>query len=114
MIQTRFFRAIAEKRKRCSLSVLEKRETINNDDNIPKTKKINIAKFEIPPITLKNIKMEYLPQNTTSELQPLDQDIIRSFKMHYRKEVVRRLHVESQTATTIDVLQALWMNLTVQ
>ncbi|CAB3249172.1 unnamed protein product [Arctia plantaginis] len=64
---------------------------------------------EIP--NLKNIKIKYLPPNTTSKLQPLDQGIIQSFKMHYRKEVVRRFlaDVERQTPTTIDVLQAMWM-----
>ncbi|CAH0731050.1 unnamed protein product, partial [Brenthis ino] len=67
------------------------------------------AHGEIP--NLKNIKIKYLPPNTTSKLQPLDQGIIQSFKMHYRKEVVRRFlaDVERQTPTTIDVLQAMWM-----
>lgn len=67
------------------------------------------AHGEVP--NLKNIKIKYLPPNTTSKLQPLDQGIIQSFKMQYRKEVVRRFlaDVERQTPTTIDVLQAMWM-----
>ncbi|XP_013164004.1 PREDICTED: tigger transposable element-derived protein 6-like isoform X2 [Papilio xuthus] len=66
------------------------------------------AHGEIPK--LKNIKIKYLPPNTTSKLQPLDQGIIQSFKMHYGKEIVRRFlaDLERQTPTTIDVLQAMW------
>lgn len=67
------------------------------------------AHGDIPPLT--NIKIKYLPANTTSKLQPLDQGIIQSFKMHYRKEVVRRYlaDIEHQSPTLIDVLQAMWM-----
>jgi hypothetical protein len=36
-----------------------------------------------------NIKVLYLPKNTTSKIQPLDQGIISSLKRHYRKELVK-------------------------
>ena len=38
---------------------------------------------------LDHIKLLYLPANTTSKLQPLDQGVINNFKVYYRKEVVQ-------------------------
>lgn len=44
-------------------------------------------------LILSNIKMEFLPPNTTSLIQPLDQGIIHSFKSYYRQNIVcNRLH----------------------
>lgn len=60
---------------------------------------------------LKNVKVEFLPPNTTSKLQPLDQGVIKNFKVLYRKEVVRQfLHdLEDKNPTKISVLDAMWM-----
>ena len=40
---------------------------------------------------LTNIKVKFLPKNTTSVLQSLDQGIIRSFKAHYEKAFINNL-----------------------
>lgn len=61
---------------------------------------------------LKAVKVKFLPPNTTSKLQPLDQGIIKNFKSAYRKEVVRKLitDMEQQSAlSTINVLHAIRM-----
>lgn len=38
-----------------------------------------------PDILLSNVTLSFLSPNTTSHCQPLDQGIIQSFKLHYRK-----------------------------
>jgi hypothetical protein len=51
------------------------------------------------------IKVSYLPKNTTSRIQPLDQGIISVFKQNYRREFIRAV-VESST-TLQDFLKTL-------
>lgn len=40
---------------------------------------------------LTNIRIEFLPPNSTSVIQPMDQGVIRSFKAHYRKQLILML-----------------------
>lgn len=60
---------------------------------------------------LSNITVHFLPPNTTSKLQPLDQGIIKNFKVNYRKEVVRQFltDLDRNVPTKINVLDAMWM-----
>ena len=37
------------------------------------------------------IRVSYLPKNTTSKIQPLDQGIISTFKMLYRRELMKKI-----------------------
>ncbi|GBO16140.1 hypothetical protein AVEN_97516-1 [Araneus ventricosus] len=45
---------------------------------------------EINP-KLKNVTVFHLPPNTASKLQPLDQRVIKNFKIHYCKRIVRKV-----------------------
>ena len=44
-----------------------------------------------PSVSDLNVQLVFLPPNTISVLQPMDQAVIRSLKAHYRGRVVRRL-----------------------
>ena len=61
-----------------------------------------------------NIKIVFLPANTTSVLQPLDLGIIKNFKVHYRKLLLRYIVARIETCSSasellksVDVLQAI-------
>ena len=69
-----------------------------------------------PPHTyidnLKAIKLYFLPPNTTSKTQPMDQGVIRLLKAKYRKNVVWKIipSVEKKkTRLKISLLQGMQM-----
>ncbi len=43
-----------------------------------------------------NIELFYFPLNVTSLIQPLDQGIIKNFKVFYKKELLRKLLFEME------------------
>lgn len=57
-------------------------------------------------VLLKNIKVVYLPANTTALIQPCDQGIIRTLKAYYRREMRSRLlsDMEENQAITANQL----------
>ena len=59
---------------------------------------------------LTNVQLVFLPSNTTSVLQLINQGVIRSLKAHYRGRVVRRLCRaldKTKTLPNISILQAM-------
>ena len=65
-------------------------------------------------LSLSNIRLAFLPANTTSVLQPMDQGIIRSFKCRYRRllheHVIRQLECDpdmTRSQVKIDLLLAM-------
>lgn len=62
-----------------------------------------------PAITdLQNIELCFLPANTTSVLQPMDQSVIKSLKSHYRRRLLMGL-VESNGNFKVTILDAVQM-----
>lgn len=55
-----------------------------------------------PAIELENIKLKFFPANTTAAIQPLDQGIIRNFKAHYRRCLVKHAISNANVAMTGD------------
>ena len=63
----------------------------------------NASCHHMPAPTLQGIKLVFLPPNTTSLIQPLDQGIIQCFKVQYRSGLLRRLllHLEAKMDITL-------------
>ncbi|XP_052260449.1 tigger transposable element-derived protein 4-like [Dreissena polymorpha] len=60
---------------------------------------------------LKAIRLVFLPPNTTSITQPMDQGVIKNLKIHYRKRVVSKklVAIENNNTVVITVLDAMFM-----
>ena len=61
---------------------------------------------------LRSVELVFLPPNCTSVLQPMDQGIIRLFKLHYRKQCLKMIidHIDKTGARPqeqLNVLQAI-------
>jgi hypothetical protein len=60
---------------------------------------------------LANVQIEWLPPNTTSYWQPLDQGIIASFKLQYRRQwisyMVRQYENNKDPNKTVNLLKAI-------
>ena len=67
----------------CKLDV-KNRKVLLFLDNAP-------SHSEIIKGNLKNIKLVFLPKNTTSQLQPCDASIIQNFKVKYRKQLLKHV-----------------------
>ena len=51
--------------------------------------------------SLQSIELIFFPPNTTSEIQPCDQGIIKTLKVHYRKNIVMRLICAINSGSTV-------------
>lgn len=67
-------------------------------DNAPSHPEVELLKSDD-----KNITCIFLPANTTSLIQPMDQSVIETFKRRYRKKFLRKLVIEEDCS-----LQEYW------
>lgn len=58
-----------------------------------------------PDLQLSNVRVIFFPANCTSKLQPCDLGIIRSFKVFYRKQLVRKAVAELENGNLNDVFK---------
>ena len=49
---------------------------------------------------MSNIKLVFLPPNTTSKLQPWDAGIIQAVKMNYRKKLLQHILIKMDERST--------------
>ena len=56
-----------------------------------------------PTLELRNMTLVFLPPNVTSVVQPLDQGIIASFKIQYKKKLLQRVLSQYDDATLKDL-----------
>ncbi|MCK5921305.1 MAG: hypothetical protein KAG66_10215, partial [Methylococcales bacterium] len=54
----------------------------------------------------RNVRVEFLPPNTTSLLQPLDQEVICNFKLFYQRRSYQQLASSTNTMEEIQLMEA--------
>ena len=57
-----------------------------------------------PHITMSNVELVFFPANTTSLTQPMDQGVIRSLKVHYRRFVLHFLVAKMDSCSNVTEL----------
>ena len=60
-----------------------------------------------PDIKLSNVRIKFLPPNTTAELQPMDQGVIRAFKALYRRWLLTHIIQKMESACSVTELTKL-------
>jgi hypothetical protein len=55
-----------------------------------------------PKLTLNNITWQFLPANTTSKSQPIDQEIIQALKLRYRRRQLQKTIMKMDTDKTLN------------
>lgn len=60
---------------------------------------------------LSNVRIEWLPPNTTSHWQPMDQGVIASFKLQYRRQfvayIIQMYEADKDPFKTVTILKAI-------
>uniref|UniRef100_H3APK1 DDE-1 domain-containing protein n=1 Tax=Latimeria chalumnae TaxID=7897 RepID=H3APK1_LATCH len=103
------------KNKRKTLTLNEKTHIIELSEQGKSVQKIvdqlgvgKILSGERGDLKLKNIKLQFFPPNTTSQLQLVDQDIIQALKLKYRKcqlSYMTREMDKDKCATGTDIMK---------
>ncbi|CAF3775211.1 unnamed protein product [Rotaria sp. Silwood1] len=60
------------------------------------------APVHSPDVKLQNVALKFFPANSTAQIQPLDQGIIRTFKAYYRRYLVKHIIANANAAHTAD------------
>ena len=68
----------------------------------------NATSYKVPE-DIRNVRVHFLPSNTTAQLQPNDPGIVRNFKQYYRKGLAKQfLHtMEDDKSMAINLREAL-------
>ncbi|GBO30024.1 Tigger transposable element-derived protein 2 [Araneus ventricosus] len=74
-------------------------------DSLPAYPGTDFRKTGGTKINTGKIRCLFLPPNTTSLLQPMDQGVLESLKRRYRRKLIRKLLFEGESAFTVSILE---------